>query len=132
MIFIVYSGFYIDRKAAPARVACILLPVLTLMNMMVGVSKSLPQTDYYTWLEECLQTGLLFAFCGAIQYAIVSWNLVRERSGAPPPPKPSAEEGGQGGSLLHAGTLKNDAVENTQEEQAADASKETSKKKRTT
>lgn len=34
--------------------------------------------------------------------------------------------------MLHAGKLKNDAVENTQEEQAADASKETSKKKRTT
>lgn len=77
-LLIAYSGFFIDRKVAPARVAISVLPVLimrTLLNQVYASIQSLPYynmlTAYLTMLQYC---GVLCVF----EYAAVQYFLANE------------------------------------------------------
>ena len=41
-----YAGLFINRQVAPARVASALLPVLIMLNLMIGEAKAIPKCDY--------------------------------------------------------------------------------------
>jgi len=77
-ILVTYSGLFIDRKVAPARVAMAVIPVLIMLNLETSVRDSLPPLNTSTWL-----TGIIFlmkAFClsAVFEYGVVSYLLQQE------------------------------------------------------
>ena len=72
-ILISYCSYWIDKSAAPARVAVGITTVLITISFYNGISEILPPVDTSVWLEQ-YYTGILAFTCATmIEYAIVNF-----------------------------------------------------------
>lgn len=74
-----WSGFFVDRSNAPARVALSLLPVLTMLNHIRGIQQSLPRAPNMIWLNFFLFVSLIFNILAVLEYGVVSSLLGQEK-----------------------------------------------------
>jgi hypothetical protein len=77
-----WTGFFVSRTIAPARVAMCLLPVLTMLNHIRGVQSQLPRVSEMTWLSAFLLLSLIFNVVAVLEYGLVSYLLSREEGRA--------------------------------------------------
>lgn len=75
---VTYSGLFISRKLAPARVAMAVIPVLIMLNLETNVRDGLPPLNSSTWLTSLI--GFMKAFClsAVFEYGLVSYLLEEE------------------------------------------------------
>merc|ERR1719382_1819248 len=73
-----WTGFFVARTNAPARVALSLLPVLTMLNHIRGVQTQLPRVSETTWLSAFLLISLIYNIIAVLEYGLVSYLLSRE------------------------------------------------------
>jgi hypothetical protein len=81
-VFMSYVGFFINRKAVPARAAMALIPVLTELNHINGVESQLPPLSKFTWLSTFLTTSLLFTLIAVMELCLVNVYMTLESSRA--------------------------------------------------
>jgi hypothetical protein len=74
-VFMSWTGFFVNRSNAPARVAMSLLPVLTMLNHITGIQQQLPRISDLTWLSLFLLVSLVFNVIAVLEYGLVSWLL---------------------------------------------------------
>ena len=77
-LLIAYSGFFIDRKVASARVSISVLPVLIMRTLLNQVYASIQSVPYYNMLTAYLT---MLQFCGVFcvfEYAAVQYFLANE------------------------------------------------------
>ena len=79
-LFFVYAGFYIDRGAVPARVACYAIGLLIERTMINSIYASLPPISYSVWLTDYLLYSLILIALTSAQYAVVSFLVSREKT----------------------------------------------------
>jgi hypothetical protein len=70
-----WSGFFVNRKHAPARVALSLLPVLTMLNHIRGIQQNLPRSGEVTWLNSFLVASLVYTILAVFEYGLVSYQM---------------------------------------------------------
>jgi len=70
-----WSGFFVNRKNAPARVTLSLLPVLTMLNHIRGVQQDLPRSSDVTWLSAFLVISLIYNIIAVLEYGLVSYQM---------------------------------------------------------
>ena len=75
---VTFSGLFISRKLAPARVAMAVIPVLIMLNLETNVRDGLPPLNSSTWLTSLI--GFMKAFClsAVFEYGLVSYLLEEE------------------------------------------------------
>jgi len=73
-----FTGFFVARTNAPARVALSLLPVLTMLNHIRGVQSQLPRVSEMTWLSTFLLISLVYNVLAVLEYGLVSYLLSME------------------------------------------------------
>ncbi|CAK0861777.1 unnamed protein product [Prorocentrum cordatum] len=73
-----WTGFFVARTNAPARVALSLLPVLTMLNHIRGVQSQLPRISEMTWLSAFLLVSLIYNVAAVLEYGLVSSLLSKE------------------------------------------------------
>jgi hypothetical protein len=73
-----WTGFFVARTNAPARVALSLLPVLTMLNHIRGVQEQLPRVSEMTWLSAFLLMSLIYNIVAVLEFGLVSYLLSRE------------------------------------------------------
>jgi len=73
-----WTGFFVARTNAPARVALSLLPVLTMLNHIRGVQSQLPRVSEMTWLSAFLLVSLIYNVAAVLEYGLLSYLLSRE------------------------------------------------------
>jgi len=77
-----WTGFFVARTNAPARVALSLLPVLTMLNHIRGVQSHLPRISETTWLSAFLLKSLVYNVAAVLEYGLVSYLLSMEEERA--------------------------------------------------
>lgn len=77
-----YCGFYIDRSAAPARVAIAVTPVLIMRVLLNSVFFDLQAVSYRIYLSEFLQLAVAASVLCVFQYALVQVYMSRENDAA--------------------------------------------------
>jgi hypothetical protein len=77
-----WTGFFVARTNAPARVALSLLPVLTMLNHIRGVQTQLPRVSEMTWLSAFLLMSLIYNIIAVLEYGLVSYLLSKEEGRA--------------------------------------------------
>jgi len=77
-----WTGFFVARTNAPARVALSLLPVLTMLNHIRGVQSQLPRISEMTWLSAFLLMSLIYNVVAVLEYGLVSYLLSKEEGRA--------------------------------------------------
>eukprot|EP00931_Biecheleriopsis_adriatica_P091669 TRINITY_DN65555_c0_g1_i1.p1 TRINITY_DN65555_c0_g1~~TRINITY_DN65555_c0_g1_i1.p1 ORF type:complete len:566 (+),score=87.91 TRINITY_DN65555_c0_g1_i1:34-1698(+) len=77
-----WSGLFIDRRVAPARVAISVIPVLIMINLSNSVNQSLPPLNYDTWLTSFLFTMQMFCVMAVFEFGLVSYLLHKEKHAA--------------------------------------------------
>jgi len=77
-----WTGFFVARTNAPARVALSLLPVLTMLNHIRGVQAQLPRVSEMTWLGAFLLISLIYNIVAVLEYGVVSFLLSKEEERA--------------------------------------------------
>lgn len=78
LLLVSFSGFFIDRKSAPARVAAAVIPVLSCLTLQNGLYSTVPRISYRSVLTDFCFSTLLFLCLNPIQYAFVSLCMIRE------------------------------------------------------
>ncbi|CAK0833610.1 unnamed protein product [Prorocentrum cordatum] len=78
-VFMSYVGFFVDSKAAPARAALAVIPVLTMLNHLNSVERSLPPLSSSTWLTSFLMLSLVYTAIAVLELAVISATLGIER-----------------------------------------------------
>ena len=75
---VTFSGLFISRTLAPARVAMAVIPVLIMLNLETNVKDGLPPLNSSTWLTSLI--GFMKAFClsAVFEYGLVSHLLQEE------------------------------------------------------
>jgi hypothetical protein len=73
-----WTGFFVSRTLAPARVALCLLPVLTMLNHIRGVQSQLPRVSEMTWLSSFLLMSLIYNIIAVLEFGLVSYLLSKE------------------------------------------------------
>jgi hypothetical protein len=73
-----WTGFFVSRTLAPARVALSLLPVLTMLNHIRGVQSQLPRVSEMTWLSSFLLMSLIYNIIAVLEFGLVSYLLSKE------------------------------------------------------
>jgi hypothetical protein len=73
-----WTGFFVNRTNAPARVTISLLPVLTMLNHIKGIQTELPRISEMTWLSTFLLVSLMYNIAAVLEYGIVSFLMSRE------------------------------------------------------
>ncbi|KAK3701376.1 hypothetical protein QZH41_008745, partial [Actinostola sp. cb2023] len=76
-----WVSFWINYKAAPARVALCITTVLTMITLSGVVRASLPKVTYTKYSDLILITGLLYVFAALVEYAFVNYydNIEQQR-----------------------------------------------------
>jgi len=77
-----WTGFFVARTNAPARVALSLLPVLTILNLIRGVQSQLPRVSEMTWLTAFLLMSLIYNVAAVLEFGLLSYLLSREEGRA--------------------------------------------------
>lgn len=77
-----YCGFYINRSAAPARVAIAVTPVLIMRVLLNSVFFDLQTVSYRIYLSEFLQLAVAASVLCVFQYALVQVYMSRENDAA--------------------------------------------------
>ncbi|XP_064608276.1 glycine receptor subunit alpha-2-like isoform X2 [Liolophura sinensis] len=72
IVVLSWVNFWIDPRAAPARVSLSLLCVLTMTTQSSAASAQLPRLSYIKSLDVWLFTCLIFVFGAFLEYAIVN------------------------------------------------------------
>ncbi|CAK0874328.1 unnamed protein product [Prorocentrum cordatum] len=73
-----WTGFFVARTNAPARVALSLLPVRTMLNHIRDVQSQLPRISEVTWLSAFLLVSLIYNVAAVLEYGLVSYLLSKE------------------------------------------------------
>jgi len=76
---IAWSGFWVERESAPARVSIAVIPVLIMRTLLNGVYANLQIISYSIFLTSLLHLGESLAVISVFEYALVSWVLGHER-----------------------------------------------------
>eukprot|EP00929_Paragymnodinium_shiwhaense_P046394 TRINITY_DN23613_c0_g1_i6.p1 TRINITY_DN23613_c0_g1~~TRINITY_DN23613_c0_g1_i6.p1 ORF type:complete len:504 (-),score=53.20 TRINITY_DN23613_c0_g1_i6:393-1904(-) len=71
--FVSWCGMYINRKAAPARVAMSVIPLLIMLNLTNNVMSGLPTIEGWTWLTSFLTASMTFTVLVIFEYAVVGY-----------------------------------------------------------
>ena len=66
-----FSGFFMPRVIAPARVAISVIAVLIMGTLRSGVFAALPRISYRIWLADLLFLSLLFSVVNVLAYGCV-------------------------------------------------------------
>ncbi|XP_022104640.1 glycine receptor subunit alpha-2-like [Acanthaster planci] len=84
LVSIAWLSFWIDAKAAPARVALGITTVLTVTTMTAGIQETLPVVTYAKAIDIWLAVCLLFVFFSLLEFGMANYLLVvqtrREKS----------------------------------------------------
>ena len=75
---VTFSGLFISRKLAPARVAMAVIPVLIMLNLETNVRDGLPPLNSSTWLTSLIGFMKAFCLCAVFEYGLVSHLLQEE------------------------------------------------------
>ncbi|XP_072019835.1 glycine receptor subunit alpha-2-like isoform X2 [Amphiura filiformis] len=78
LVSIAWLSFWIDAKAAPARVALGITTVLTVTTMTAGIQETLPVVTYAKAIDVWLATCLIFVFTSLLEYGFANYLLVVE------------------------------------------------------
>lgn len=73
--FASFSGLFINRAVAPARVAIAVIPVLIMLNLENNVISNLPPLNYMTWLTSYLLYMKFFCLSAVFEYGLISYLL---------------------------------------------------------
>lgn len=77
-VLISYTGFYINRAIAPARVAVSVIPVLIMRTLMNSVYSGLPRIGELTWLTNFIMICFFYCIVGVLEYGLVSYFMHNE------------------------------------------------------
>ncbi|XP_071788644.1 glycine receptor subunit alpha-2-like [Asterias amurensis] len=80
LVSIAWLSFWIDAKAAPARVALGITTVLTVTTMTAGIQETLPVVTYAKAIDVWLAVCLLFVFFSLLEYGMANYLLVKQTS----------------------------------------------------
>ncbi|XP_068754076.1 gamma-aminobutyric acid receptor subunit beta-3-like isoform X2 [Montipora capricornis] len=69
-----WVSFWINYKAAPARVALCITTVLTMITLTASVQNSLPRVTYVKYSDWILTTCLIYVFGALVEFAIVNFH----------------------------------------------------------
>ena len=72
LVVISWLSFWLDAKAAPARIGLTITTLLTLTTMSNGARQDLPQVSYVKALDIWVSMCTAFVFCVLIEYTLVS------------------------------------------------------------
>ncbi|CAJ1358537.1 unnamed protein product [Effrenium voratum] len=75
---VAWSGLFINRAIAPARVTIAVIPVLIMLNLETNVTSTLPPLNYLTWLTSYLLLMKLFSISVVFEYALVAFLMQLE------------------------------------------------------
>jgi len=78
-VLISYTGFYISRKVAPARVAISVIPVLIMRVLDNSVKAGMPKIGDLTWLTSFLLMCMIFCVSAVFEYGIVCHLMNNEK-----------------------------------------------------
>eukprot|EP00913_Durusdinium_trenchii_P021748 g20434.t1 len=83
--FVSWSGLFINRTVAPARVAIAVIPVLIMLNLETlrfrnNVISNLPPLNYLTWITSYLLLMKFFCLSAVFEYGLVSFLIQLETS----------------------------------------------------
>ncbi|CAK9064694.1 unnamed protein product [Durusdinium trenchii] len=78
--FVSWSGLFINRTVAPARVAIAVIPVLIMLNLENNVISNLPPLNYLTWITSYLLLMKFFCLSAVFEYGLVSFLIQLETS----------------------------------------------------
>ncbi|KER29511.1 hypothetical protein T265_03886 [Opisthorchis viverrini] len=70
IVMVSWLGFWIDVKAAPARISLGLLTLLALLTEGSGVSSKLPRVTYIKAIDVWINTCLLFVIAALVEFAV--------------------------------------------------------------
>ncbi|KAE8602928.1 hypothetical protein XENTR_v10014179, partial [Xenopus tropicalis] len=80
MVMLSWVSFWIDRRAAPARVPLGITTVLTMSTIITGVNASMPRVSYIKAVDIYLWVSFVFVFLSVLEYAAVNYlTTVQER-----------------------------------------------------
>eukprot|EP00929_Paragymnodinium_shiwhaense_P050307 TRINITY_DN25330_c0_g1_i1.p1 TRINITY_DN25330_c0_g1~~TRINITY_DN25330_c0_g1_i1.p1 ORF type:complete len:586 (+),score=82.07 TRINITY_DN25330_c0_g1_i1:70-1827(+) len=77
-ILVSWSGMFISRKAAPARVTMAVIPLLIMLNLQNSVQAALPTLDSWTWLTGFCSMSMVFCTIVIFEFGVVSYMLYLE------------------------------------------------------
>ncbi|XP_029205557.1 gamma-aminobutyric acid receptor subunit beta-3-like isoform X1 [Acropora millepora] len=69
-----WVSFWINYKAAPARIALCITTVLTMITLTSSVQNSLPRVTYVKYSDWILTTCLAYVFGALVEFAIVNFH----------------------------------------------------------
>ncbi|XP_071952561.1 glycine receptor subunit alpha-2-like isoform X2 [Antedon mediterranea] len=78
LVVISWLSFWIDARAAPARVALGITTVLTVTTMTAGIQETLPAVTYAKAIDIWMAMCLCFVFLCLFEYALANYFLVVE------------------------------------------------------
>lgn len=77
-VFLSYLGSWIQKTAAPARVALSIITVLVATSKTASVAASLPPVAYKVWLVDFEFGCVCFCVMGFVQYTLVNFGLQQD------------------------------------------------------
>ncbi|XP_038076416.1 glycine receptor subunit alpha-3-like isoform X2 [Patiria miniata] len=80
IVIIAWLSFWIDAKAAPARVSLGITTVLTITTMTAGMQETMPLVTYAKALDVWLALCLLFVFLSLMEYACANYLIIVENN----------------------------------------------------
>ncbi|XP_071788462.1 glycine receptor subunit alpha-3-like isoform X1 [Asterias amurensis] len=95
LVTIAWLSFWIDAKAAPARVALGVTTVLTVTTMTAGIQNSLPVVTYAKAIDIWLVVCLMFVFISLLEYGAANYLLVGEMKSSESPPGSASQDSKQ-------------------------------------
>ncbi|XP_073251763.1 gamma-aminobutyric acid receptor subunit beta-3-like [Porites lutea] len=69
-----WVSFFINYKAAPARVALCITTVLTMITLTAAVRNSLPRVTYTKYSDWFLMTCLVYVFGALVEFAVINFH----------------------------------------------------------
>ncbi|XP_022107888.1 glycine receptor subunit alpha-3-like isoform X2 [Acanthaster planci] len=78
IVVIAWLSFWIDAKAAPARVSLGITTVLTITTMTAGMQETMPLVTYAKALDVWLTVCLVFVFSSLMEYACANYLVILE------------------------------------------------------
>jgi hypothetical protein len=81
-VVISYTGFFINRNVAPARVAIAVIPVLITSGLLGSLRNSMPRVAYGTWITDYMFCTILFNCLNPLHYAYMQYVLQAEAAAA--------------------------------------------------
>ncbi|XP_022104632.1 glycine receptor subunit alpha-3-like [Acanthaster planci] len=82
LVSIAWLSFWIDAKAAPARVALGITTVLTVTTMTAGIQETLPVVTYAKAIDIWLVVCLMFVFFSLLEYGVANFLLIKQANKA--------------------------------------------------